>query len=227
MQASAIKRKALLGLFNLITLLGLILFLCAGSIRFWQAWLYLGLFGGSCLLITLYLMNKDLDLLQRRLTAGPAGEKTAKQKIIQTFASLSFLAIMAVPGLDQRFGSAQVPLWLTLTGDVFVVAGFYVVFLVFKANTYTSALIETAENQTVISTGPYALVRHPMYSGALLMLLFTPLALNSYHALPFFLPLLAVIIFRLLDEEKFLSANLPGYKEYCAKVRYRLIPGLW
>lgn len=208
-------------------ILGLILFLCAGTLGFWQAWVYLLVFGGSSLLITLYLMKKDLELLQRRLKAGPTGERTAKQKIIQVFASLSFLAIIAVPGLDQRFNWSQVPPYLTIAGNALVVTGFYIVFLVFKENTYTSATIETAQGQTVTSTGPYAIVRHPMYSGALLLLLFTPLALDSYGALLFFIPIFAAIVFRLLDEEKFLSLNLPGYAEYCRNVRYRLVPGLW
>ncbi|MGZ3883534.1 MAG: methyltransferase family protein [Bacteroidia bacterium] len=227
MIASAIKRKAFVGLAQLVLILGLIFVLCSGTFRFWQAWVYLLLFGGSSLLITLYLMKKDPGLLQRRLSAGPAGEKAPKQKIIQAFAGLSFLALMAFPGLDQRFGWSQVPFYLSVTGDVFVVAGFYIVFLVFKANTYTSAVIETVENQTVISSGPYAVVRHPMYSGALLMLLFTPLALDSYYTLLFFIPIFITIIFRLLDEEKYLSLNLPGYINYCKKVRYRLIPGFW
>lgn len=227
MTSSEIKRKAFLGLSQLMVVLAPVIFLCAGTLCFWQGWVYLLLFGGSSLLITLYLVKKDLELLQRRLTAGPAGEKTPTQKIIQAFASISFLAMMAVPGLDQRFGWSQVPIYLNIAGDIFVVAGFYLVFLVFKENTYTSAIIETAQNQTVISTGPYAMVRHPMYSGALLMLLFTPFAMGSYWTLLFFVPIFTTIIFRLLDEEKFLSANLPGYTDYCNHVRYRLVPGLW
>lgn len=227
MTSSAITRKALTGLAQLVVVLGLIFFLGAGTMRFWQAWVYLFLFGGSALLITLYLAKKDQDLLQRRLAAGPGGEPTASQKIIQAFAGLSFLAIIACPALDQRFGWTHVPLWLTVAGDLMVVAGFYTVFLVFKENTYTSAVIETAEHQTVTSTGPYAVVRHPMYSGALLMLLFTPFALDSYWALLCFIPIGTAIVFRLLDEEKFLSLHLAGYTDYCSKVSYRLIPGVW
>jgi protein-S-isoprenylcysteine O-methyltransferase Ste14 len=222
-----IKLKAFAGLSNLLLILGAVFFLGAGTFRFWQAWVYMFLFGGSSLLITLYLMDKDMDLLQRRLKAGPAGEKEKKQKVIQLFAGISFIALMLVPALDQRFFLSEVPFFLTLIADLFVIVGFFIVFLVFKENTYTSAVIETEERQTVISTGPYAKVRHPMYSGALLMLLFTPLALDSYWAIIFFFPIFFVIVLRLLDEEKFLSQNLPGYAEYCKTVPFRLIPGVW
>jgi protein-S-isoprenylcysteine O-methyltransferase Ste14 len=222
-----IRLKAFAGLSNLLLILGAVFFIGAGTFRFWQAWIYLLLFGGSSLLITLFLMKKDMELLQRRLRAGPGGEKEKKQKVIQVFASLSFIVLMLYPALDQRFHLSAVPLSLTLVGDLLVIVGFYIVFLVFKENTYTSAVIETDVHQTVVTTGPYAKVRHPMYSGALLMLLFTPMALGSYGAVVFFFPIALVIVIRLLDEEKFLSRNLAGYREYCHRVRYRLIPGIW
>jgi protein-S-isoprenylcysteine O-methyltransferase Ste14 len=122
---------------------------------------------------------------------------------------------------------SRVPLWIVLAGDLLVVLGFYTVFKVFCVNTFTSATVEVNEQQTVISIGPYAFVRHPMYSGALIMLLGTPLALSSWWGLFAFILMVAVIVIRLLDEEKFLLANLPGYAEYVARVRYRLIPSVW
>jgi protein-S-isoprenylcysteine O-methyltransferase Ste14 len=221
------KRKALLGLLWLIIILCLCLFLPAGTLVFWQAWVYLFLFSGSSLLITLFLMKRDMELLKRRLNAGAAAEKERSQKIIQALASFSFIGIMLTPGFDHRFKWSAVPGWLVITGDIFVVVGFYIVFLVFKENSYTSATIEIAENQRVVSTGPYAAVRHPMYSGALLMLLFTPFALGSYWDFSFVILIFIVIVWRLLDEEKFLIKNLPGYKEYFQKIRYRLIPWIW
>jgi len=227
MTPAAVKGKAFLGLLNLIVVLALLIFLSAGTLNFWQGWVYLFLFGLCCLLVTLYLMKRDIELLKRRLNAGPVGEKSSVQKIIQVFASLFFLSIISFPGLDQRWDWSQVPLYLTLFADLCVVLGFYVVFLVFKENTYTSAVIETSEAQTVTSTGPYARLRHPMYAGALLMLLATPLAMDSYWGLLFFPPICIVIIVRLLDEEKFLSLHLQGYTEYCKKVPYRLMPVLW
>jgi protein-S-isoprenylcysteine O-methyltransferase Ste14 len=170
------KRKALFGLLWLVIILWLLLFIPSGTLDFWQAWVYLFLFGSSSLLITLFLMKKDMELLKRRLNAGASAEKERSQKVIQILASFSFIGIMLTPGFDRRFNWSTVPVCLAITGEIFVVLGFYLVYLVFKENSFTSATIEIAGNQKVISTGPYAVVRHPMYSGALLMLLFTPLA---------------------------------------------------
>lgn len=221
------KRKALFGLLWLSIILWLFLFIPAGTLDFWQAWIYLFLFCGSSLLITLFLMKRDMELLKRRLNAGAAAEKEKSQKIIQLLASFSFIGILLTPGFDHRFNWSDVPYYLVITGEIFVVLGFYIVFLVFKENSYTSATIEIAENQKVISTGPYSVVRHPMYSGALLMLVFTPLALGSYWGYAFVILIFMVIVWRLLDEEKFLTRNLPGYATYCIKTPFRLIPAIW
>ncbi len=221
------KRKALFGLIWLIVISGLSFFIPAGTLDFWQAWVYLFLFGGSSLLITLFLMRRDMELLKRRLKAGAAAEKERSQKIIQTLASFIFIGFLVTPGFDHRFKWSDVPVCLVITGEIFVVLGFFIVFRVYRENTYTSAVIEIAENQTVISTGPYAVVRHPMYSGALLMLLFTPLALGSFWDFLFVILIYIVIIWRLLNEEKFLIKNLPGYSAYCEKTRFRLVPEIW
>jgi protein-S-isoprenylcysteine O-methyltransferase Ste14 len=221
------KRKALAGLIWLIVILGILLFVSAWTLDFWQAWIYLLIFGGSSSAITLFLMSRDMELLKRRLKAGASAEKERNQKIIQTFARFIFIGILLIPGFDHRFNWSAVPVYMVIAGEVFVALGFFIVFLVFKENSYTSATIEIGENQTVISTGPYAIVRHPMYSGALLMLTFTPLALGSFWDLLFVILIFIVIIWRLLDEEKFLSKNLPGYTAYCQKTRYRLIPAIW
>ena len=224
---SNIAAKTTLGFANLIFLLAIALFAPAWTLRFWQAWLYLLLFASSSAAITVYLWKRDQALLSRRVSAGPLAEKSRAQQIIQLFASIGFLAILVVPSLDHRFSWSHVPLWIVLAGDFLVVLGFYIVFRVFCVNTFTSATIEVDEQQTVISIGPYAFVRHPMYSGALVMLLGTPLALASWWGLIAFVIMAAVIVIRLLDEEKFLLANLPGYAEYVARVRYRLIPYVW
>lgn len=221
------KRKALSGLIWLMAILGLSLFIPAGTLDFWQAWVYLLIFGASSLSITLFLMERDMELLKRRLRGGASGEKEKSQKIIQTFASFFFISIMLTPGFDHRFKWSDVPASLSITGELFVAVGFFIVFLVFKENSYTSATIEIAENQKVISTGPYAVVRHPMYSGALLMLVFTPFALGSFWDFLFVFLIIIVIIWRLLDEEKFLTKNLPGYSAYCQRTRFRLIPMIW
>jgi protein-S-isoprenylcysteine O-methyltransferase Ste14 len=220
-------KKALAGLGWLTVILGLLLFVPAGTLDFWQAWVYLFIFSGSSLAITLFLMKRDMELLRRRLKGGAEAEKERSQKIIQTFARFIFVGVLLIPGFDHRFNWSHVPVFLVIAGEIFTTLGFFIVFLVFRENSYTSAIIEVAENQKVISTGPYAVVRHPMYSGALLILLSTPLALGSFWDLPFVILIFIVIIWRLLDEEKFLSKNLSGYSAYCQKTRFRLIPMIW
>jgi protein-S-isoprenylcysteine O-methyltransferase Ste14 len=154
-------------------------------------------------------------------------EKEPVQKIIMTFASILFIATLAVPALDHRFGWSSVPLYGVVSGEVLVAVSFYAVFLVFAANPFTSATITLADDQRVITTGPYAIVRHPMYAGASLLLIATPSALGSYWGLLPFLALMPLLIWRLLDEEQFLRTHLAGYSEYCATVRWRLVPGVF
>jgi protein-S-isoprenylcysteine O-methyltransferase Ste14 len=207
--------------------MGLLLFVPAGTARYWQAWVYLWIFMGASALITLYLMRRDPALLERRMSGGPMAEKRRIQKFIMFCTSISFVALLAVPAFDRRFGWSAVPIGGVVSGDALVAIGFYFIFLVYRENTFTSATIEVAENQRVISTGPYAIVRHPMYAGASLYLLGTPLALGSYWA---FVPIAAMIpllIWRLFDEERFLVNNLSGYIEYQKRVPHRLVPFAW
>ncbi len=219
--------KAILGFLALVVTLALALFLSAGSLRFWQAWVYLAVFSICVILITLYLARYDPRLLASRVQAGPTAETQKSQQVIQSFASLFFIALFIIPGLDFRFHWSSVPTGLSLIADGIVALSLFIVFLVFRENTYTSATVEVTKEQKVTSSGPYSLVRHPMYAGAFLLLIFTPLALGSWVGVPFALPVMAVIVIRLLEEEKFLAANLSGYEEYRQKVRYRLIPFVW
>ncbi len=222
-----LNARAWLALAVLAVVMGLLLFVPAGTIHYWQAWAYLLIFTGASILITLYLMRKDLALLERRMSGGPTAEKQPTQKIIMLCTSIAFIALLVVPGFDHRFGWSTVPLGGVVAGDVLVAIGFYLIFLVYRENTFTSATIEIAENHKVISTGPYAIVRHPMYASASLYLLGTPLALDSYWG---FVPIAAMmpfLIWRLYDEERFLASNLPGYSEYQKRVRHRLLPFMW
>ena len=222
-----LKGQASVGLATLAIALWLAMFLPAGSLDYWQGWTYWLLFMGCVSVISFYFMKKDTRLIDSRLKAGPVAEKEKEQKLIQAFASLFFILLVLVPSLDHRFRWSSVPTYLVAASDIFVVLGLLIIFLVFKENSYTSGIIEVNEGQNVISTGPYSLVRHPMYSGGLLMLLFTPLALGSFFGLLAFPPMFFVIVVRLLEEEKFLAKNLPGYNEYQDKVRCRLIPFFW
>lgn len=207
--------------------MGLLLFLTAGTVHYWQAWVYLAVFFGASLWITIYLMKKDPALLERRLKGGPTAEKERPQKIIMLFTSIGFIALLVVPALDHRFRWSSVPLSRVIVGDLLTALGFYLVFRVYRENPFTSATIEVADSQKVISTGPYAVLRHPLYASGLLWLPGTPLALGSYWGLLVLIAMMPFLIWRLLEEERFLVKNLPGYREYCAKVRWRLIPGVF
>ena len=222
-----INTRAWLGLGAVIVVMGLLLFVPAGTIRYWQAWLYLSIFTGASVLTTVYLMRNDPALLERRLRGGPTAEKRAAQKIIMLCTSTGFIALLVVPALDQRFGWSNVPLGGISAGDILVALGFYLISLVYRENTFTSATIEIAENQKVVSTGPYAIVRHPMYASASLYLVGTPLALGSYWGLVPVVAIMLFLIWRLIDEERFLATNLPGYTEYQKRVRHRIVPLLW
>jgi protein-S-isoprenylcysteine O-methyltransferase Ste14 len=219
--------KAALGFANLVVLMGVALFLPAGTWRWVEGWVLLAVFSGSSLAITLYLARKDPALLQRRTKAGPLAETEWSQKIIQGLASISFLSTIVLPSLDHRFGWSHVGLPGVISGDVLVALGFLVVFLVFHENTFTSSVIEVAADQRVIDTGPYAVVRHPMYAGALVLIAGMPLALGSLVGLTTFPPFAAIIVWRLLDEERFLAGHLPGYATYRQRTPFRLIPHLW
>jgi protein-S-isoprenylcysteine O-methyltransferase Ste14 len=177
--------------------------------------------------ITLYLAKNDPALLKRRLRGGPWAEKERAQRIIMVFTSIGFIALIVVPALDFRFGWSAVSLPLVVVGDVLVAIGYTIIFLVYKENTFTSATIEVAQDQKVIATGPYSVVRHPMYAGALFYLIGTPLALGSWWGFVPFMAMLPFLIWRIFDEEAFLARNLPGYAEYRDHVRFRLVPGAW
>jgi protein-S-isoprenylcysteine O-methyltransferase Ste14 len=222
-----LNTKAWLSLAVLAVVMGLLLFVPAGTLRYWQGWVYLAIFTGTSALTTLDLMRRDPALLERRMRGGPTAEKRPAQKIIMLATSIGFVALLVVPALDFRFGWSAVPLAGVLVGDALVVIGFFFIALVYRENTFTSATIEVAADQKVISTGPYAIVRHPMYASGSLYLVGTPLALGSYWGLLVFAAMLPFLLWRLLDEERLLAQDLPGYVEYQQRVRYRLIPFVW
>src|SRR5580693_1271047 len=205
--------KAFAGMLQLLIMLGLTIFLPAWTLDYWQAWILVAIFFACTLAVTLYLMKNDPKLLERRVKAGVGAEQERSQNIIQAFAAIVFIAIFVISALDHRFAWSTVPPSLIALGDFLIVFGFYLVFLVFKENTFASGTIEVGADQKVIATGPYALVRHPMYLGALVMLVGVPLALGSWWGLFTIIPIALVIVWRLLDEEKFLAKSLAGYSE--------------
>jgi protein-S-isoprenylcysteine O-methyltransferase Ste14 len=219
--------KAFGGLLILLLVMAALLFILAGTLDYWQAWVFLVVFFSSALAITAYLMKKDPKLLGRRVHAGPTAEKETSQKIIQSITSLGFVAMLVIPALDHRFVWSTMSLYLEVAGEVLVAIGFLIVFLVYQENTFASATIELAPDQKVISTGLYALVRHPMYMGALFLFVGMSLSLGSWWGLFAFLLIVPALLWRLFDEEKFLARSLPGYLEYQKKVRCRLIPLVW
>ncbi len=224
---TGVNKRAFGGLLVLVLAIAALLFIPAGTLDYWQAWTFLGVYSTASLAITLYLMKNDPKLLERRMRGGPAAEKEPTQKVIMLFASAGFIGLLIIPALDNRFGWSHMPPAVALAGDGLLALGWLAIFFVFKENSFTSATIELAPDQKVISTGPYALVRHPMYAGGLVMLAGIPIALGSWWGLLVLVATMPAPVWRLLDEEKFLARNLPGYVEYQEKVRYRLIPHVW
>jgi protein-S-isoprenylcysteine O-methyltransferase Ste14 len=218
------KTKMWLLLVVASVLIGLTLFLVAGTINYWQAWVYLGVNAVSSVLLTFYI-TKNPILLENRTKFGQ--EKRTIQKIIVLCAGIAAVAAFIVPALDRRFGWSNVPSWLSVVGDFLIIIGMWMVFRVFKENSFGSTTVDIANNQKVISTGPYAIVRHPMYASAGVYFIGMSLALGSYWGLITSVLTILGLIWRLLDEEKFLTQNLPGYTEYCSKVRWHLIPGIF
>ena len=224
---SGLNVKTWLGLVFLAVVMGVLLFAAAGTVRYWQGWVFLAVFFTAALLITLYIMKYDPALLQRRLAGGPTAEKERTQKLVVLLVSIGLVGVLVVPALGYRLGWSQAPLAAVIAGNVLIAVGFYIVFLAFRENSFASARIEIAEGQRVVSTGPYALVRHPQYAGSFLYLLGMPLALGSYWGLLVLVPMMAALIWRLFDEEKLLARELPGYAEYQRNVRSRLIPAVF
>ncbi|HEY6235424.1 MAG TPA: isoprenylcysteine carboxylmethyltransferase family protein, partial [Candidatus Elarobacter sp.] len=202
------------GLVFLLMVMGALLFLPAWTLDYWQGWVFLAVFGASASAITVYLMKEDPALLERRVHGGPTAEKDAGQRTASSIASIGFVAILVVSALDHRARWSTVPPGAAIAGDVLVAVGFAIVFFVFKENPFTSATVEVAPDQNVISTGPYAVVRHPMYSGALVLLLAMPVALGSWWGLSGIALMMPALVWRLLAEESFLAKSLSGYSAY-------------
>jgi protein-S-isoprenylcysteine O-methyltransferase Ste14 len=204
-----------------------LLFIPAGTFRYWQGWVTLAVFIACSGAYTGYLAKHDPALLKRRTEAGISHEKEFTQKVVMALLYIACIVLVVLPPLDVRFDWSVMPWQVSIIGDAFIVFSFYLFYLVSKVNTYAAANIRVEQGQKVILSGVYALVRHPMYFGALFLFAGTPVALGSWWALLLFPVLIPILVARILNEEKLLARDLPGYVEYMRKVRYRLIPGVW
>jgi protein-S-isoprenylcysteine O-methyltransferase Ste14 len=222
-----LTRYALLRSVLSILVFATLLFAPAGTLHYWQAGLYGLVFIAGTATISVYFLKHDPKLVERRMKVGPRAETEPAQKVIMTIILLGFLLLAIVPGLDHRWHWSTVPVWLALTANAAVALSFVVFFVVMKQNSYAASTIRVEVGQPVVSTGLYGSVRHPMYSGGLLLMLSTPLALGSYWGLLIAVTILPALIWRLLDEERYLKLNLPGYADYCRRVHYRLVPHVW
>ena len=217
-------RKIIIRFSLLPVFLGLLTLLPSGTFNYWQVYIYISILVIPMIFVLLYFLKHDPQFLERRTRAK---EKEKAQIFIQITFSIFFISGFIVPGLDRRFGWSNIPLSLVLSADVVILMGYLIIFYVFKQNSYASRVVEVDKNQKVISTGLYSIVRHPMYVGVLIMYIPTPVALGSYWGL---IPMAAIpfaIVLRILNEEKILNRELPGYKEYSQKTGYRLIPFIW
>ncbi len=208
-------------------LLGLLLFIPAGTFNYWQAWVFIVVFMVTFSVFGIYFSIKDPELIERRKQAGPAAEQSMLQKIISTIALMSLFGLFIFGGLDHRFGWSRMSSFVAWAGDALVVVSFFLYYLVFKENSFGASNIRVEENQSVASTGPYALVRHPMYSVGIVFIAGIALGLGSWWALILLVIAFPMLVIRILDEEKVLEKDLSGYKEYEQKVRFRLLPYLW
>lgn len=202
----------------------LLVFLPAGTYNYWQAYLYFFSLLVPLIINMTYLYFNDKDLLERRMRTR---EKQKQQKIFLVFATVSIIGAFVIPGLDKRYMWSNIPRIVVILADILIILSYLFIAIVFKTNTYASRVVEVEDNQKVISTGPYAYVRHPMYTGMTVLYIMTPIALGSYWGVIPAILLPFILVFRIKNEELLLRAELEGYTEYCEKVRFRLIPFIW
>jgi protein-S-isoprenylcysteine O-methyltransferase Ste14 len=210
-----------------LAVLALLLFLPAGTLNYWQAWVFIATVLVATIFPSIYIARTNPAALQRRMHGGPRAETRTIQKFVITGAFLGLFAMVLLSVFDHRLGWSSVPAWVSLLGDALVAAGLCIAMLVIVQNGYAAATVTVETGQQVVSRGVYKFVRHPMYVGNLIMMSGMPLALGSYWGLFLVIPGVLVLVFRILDEEKMLTQQLFGYREYTQRVRYRLMPYVW
>jgi len=218
---------ALMALWRLVAgmaFIALLLFLPAGTTAYWEAWIYLVVLFTPVLVVGSILLLRDPELLERRMTLR---EQESSQRTVLLFSTIVLLVIYLVPGFDKRFGWSDVPPIVVLVSDALILGGYGLFALTLRENRFASRVVELQAEQQVIQTGPYRLVRHPMYTAIAVMFILTPLALGSWWGLLASAAFPLVLVGRIRGEEELLGRDLPGYEEYTQRVRYRLIPLIW
>ena len=202
----------------------LFFFLPAGTWNYWQAWVYMGVLITPMFFAMIYLIKNNPELLERRMRLQ---EKRSEQRLIVKVSLVFFLLAFILPGFDKRFGWSDVPMGLVIASDICILIGYLIIFRVMQINTFASRVIEVASEQKVIDTDLYSIVRHPMYVGAILLYIASPIALGSYWSVLPAIVIIPVIVARIKDEEAALDKDLAGYLEYKQRTKYRLIPFIW
>ena len=223
-EMNSLMRKIVIRFSFLPVFLGLLILLPAGTFNYWQVYIYVAILVIPMIFVLFYFLRNDPEFLERRTRAK---ENEKQQIIIHIAFSFVLLSGFIISGFDRRFGWSYIPIRIIILADIVISLGYLIIFFVFKQNSYASRVVEVDKNQKVISTGPYRIVRHPMYSGVMIMFIPTPVALGSYWGLIPMAAIPLVLVFRILNEENVLCKDLSGYKEYCQKTKYRLIPFLW
>ena len=224
MKRSALAWQALAKGVGGLAVMALLLFLPAGSWGYWQAWLFLGLLFVPMTCVATWLLVREPELLAKRLSSK---EQEKAQRQVVALSALMFVAGFLLAGFDQRFGWSEMPAWVVAIAAVVMLCGYGLYAEVMRENAYLSRTVEVQENQKVISTGLYGIVRHPMYAATLVLYLAMPIVLGSWVALIPFLAYPLIIARRIRNEEQVLEEGLAGYREYEQQVRYRLIPFIW
>lgn len=223
-EMKSLKKIVISRVLLLFIALGAMYFLTAGTLKYWEAWAYMITIFIPMIIFLGYMFRHDPKFLERRMRIK---EKRKEQKLIVTLGTLPILLAFSLPGFDERFGWSDISLSVTIAGIALVLLSYLMILYVFKTNSYAARVVDVEKEQKVITSGPYALVRHPMYVGVIIMYIASPVALGSYWAVIPALFIIPVIVARIKDEEKELLESLEGYKEYTRKVKHRLLPGIW
>jgi protein-S-isoprenylcysteine O-methyltransferase Ste14 len=224
---SVLARRAVINGAMLFAIMAAVMFGGGGTLAWWQGWVFLLVYCAWATGASVWMYRHDPALFARRLRGGPAAEKEPAQKIIMSVMSAAYIGLIFIPALDYRYGWSRAPPWLVPVGHALFSLGWIMILFVLKENSFTASTVEVMPGQAVVSSGAYAIIRHPMYAGAIFLLAGIPLALGSWWGLAPMVAIAPGVIWRLLDEERMLARDLAGYAVYTERVRYRLVPGVW